>query len=76
MERDKAKDFIKFQHKRKTINLCKAFLFLIEDAKDKGDPLTSDSYQKIRKRVLDFGNDAIREFEETMDGFNINFNKD
>jgi len=76
MEGNKAKEFIKFHHKRKTINLCKSFLFLIEDAKDKGEPLNNDSYQKIRKRVLDFGNDTIREFEETMDGFDINFNKE
>ena len=73
MQGQKAKDFIKFHHKRKTINLCKAFLFLVEDAKDKGEVLDNDGYQKIRKRVLDFGNDTIREFEETMDGFDIDF---
>ena len=64
MERseDKGRDFIKFHHRRKTINLCKSFLVLLEDSKD--EVLTDKKYQKIRKRVLDSGNDAIRELEE------------
>ena len=75
MNNDKASDFIKFHHRRKTINLCKSFLFLLEDVKDKGKALDDIQYQKVRKRVLDLGNDAVREFEESMDGFNVNFNK-
>jgi len=75
MENEKAKDFIKFHHKRKTINLCKSFLFLLEDVKDKGETLNDVRYQKVRKRVLDLGNDAVREFEESMEGFSINFTK-
>ena len=66
---DKGKDFIKFHHRRKTINLCKSFLVLLEDVKD--EVLTDNKYQKIRKRVLDNGNDSIREFEEHLDSFNI-----
>ena len=66
---DKGKDFIKFHHRRKTINLCKSFLVLLEDFKD--EVLTDDKYQKIRKRVLDNGNDTIRELEEHLDSFNI-----
>jgi hypothetical protein len=66
---DKACEFIKFHHKRKTINLCKSFLFFLEDLK--GIPLTEEKYQKIRKRVLDGGNDSIREFEEHLESFDI-----
>ena len=69
-EVDKGGDFIKFHHKRKTINLCKSFLFLLEDLK--GTPVTEEKYQKIRKRILDMGNDSIREFEEHLANFNIN----
>ncbi len=68
-KQDKGGDFVKFHHKRKTINLCKSFLFLLEDLK--GQPVTEEKYQKIRKRVLDIGNDAIREFDEHLESFNI-----
>ena len=67
---DKGREFIEFHHKRKTINLCKSFLFLLEDLK--GATITEEKYQKIRKRVLDIGNDSIREFDEHLDSFNIN----
>ena len=67
---DKGRDFIKFHHRRKTINLCKSFLLLLEDIKN--ESLTEEKYQKVRKRVLDGGNDTIREFEEHLDNFNIN----
>ncbi len=68
-EIDKGKDFIKFHHKRKSINLCKSFLFLLEDLK--GTSITEEKYQKIRKRVLDMGNDSIREFDEHLENFEI-----
>jgi predicted esterase YcpF (UPF0227 family) len=67
---DKGKDFIKFHHRRKTINLCKSFLLLLEDLK--GEAVTEEKYQKVRKRVLDGGNDSIREFDEHLESFNIN----
>ena len=67
---DKGKEFLKFHHKRKTINLCKSFLFLLEDLK--GQSLTEEKYQKVRKRVLDGGNDAIREFDEHIESFKVN----
>jgi hypothetical protein len=66
---NKKKDFIKFQNRRRTINLCKMFLVLFEDIKDGGDSISEDQYQKLRKRVLDYGNDSIREFEESVDSF-------
>jgi len=66
---DRGGDFIKFHHRRKTINLCKSFLSLLEDLK--GESITEEKYQKIRKRVLDGGNDSIREFDEHLESFNI-----
>ena len=68
-EPDKGREFIKFHHKRKSINLCKSFLFLLEDLK--GTSITEEKYQKIRKRVLDMGNDSIREFDEHLENFEI-----
>jgi len=38
----------------------------------KNETLTEEKYQKVRKRVLDGGNDSIREFEEHLGSFNIN----
>ena len=49
--------------------IASSFLVLLEDFKD--EVLTDDKYQKIRKRVLDNGNDTIRELEEHLDSFNI-----
>ena len=66
---DKGRGFVEFHHKRKTINLCKSFLFLLEDLK--GESITEEVYQKVRKRVLDGGNDSIREFEEHLSNFEI-----
>ena len=66
---NKKKDFIKFQNRRRTINLCKMFLVLFEDIKDSEDSISEEQYQKLRKRVLDYGNDSIREFEESVDSF-------
>jgi hypothetical protein len=68
-ELDKGREFIVFHHRRKIINLCKSFLSLLEDSV--GEPITNEKYQKIRKRVLDGGNDSIREFEEHLDNFQI-----
>ena len=68
-QEDKGREFIKFHHRRKTINLCKSFLLLLEYMKN--EPVTEEKYQKVRKRVLDGGNDTIREFEEHLESFNI-----
>lgn len=68
---NKKKDFIKFQNRRKVMNLCKMFLILVEDVKEDGRTVSDAQYQRIRKRVLDYGNDSIREFEESVDSFSF-----
>ena len=73
MRENKAKEFLRFQNKRKVISLCKSFLVLLEDVKDEPDRLTDEYYQKLRKKVLDGGNDAIREFDEYTDKLDISF---
>jgi hypothetical protein len=70
MENDKVKDFLQFQVRRKITNLYKNFLFILEDIKDK-EYNSEEDYQRHRKRVLDFGNDTIREIEETLESLDI-----
>ena len=73
MEGKSGNEFIAFHNRRKIINLCKNFLILVEDLKVNGKSVPSEDYQKIRKRVLDYGNDSIREFEENLENFDIEF---
>lgn len=71
MEEEKVKGFVKFQVRRKVTNLYKNFLFILEDLKDKEYYSSDEEYQKSRKRVLDLGNDLIRDIEETLDNVDI-----
>ena len=73
MDGKKGNDFVMFHNRRKVINLCKSFLILIEDLKVNGQSVSPEDYQKIRKRILDYGNDTIREFEESLENFDIKF---
>ena len=67
-ETNSATDFVFFQNRRKIINLCKYFLLTLEDIRDDYD-MPDEIYEKNRKRVLDFGNDTIRELEENLEKF-------
>jgi hypothetical protein len=67
----KEKDYIKFQLRRKITNLFKNFFFILEDIASDNKSISNEKYQQIRKRVLDYGNDTIREIEEDIDKFNI-----
>ena len=66
-----AKDFVTFQVSRKVTNLYKQFLFLLEDLQDQGYDIPDEVFQRMRKRVLDHGNDAIREIEENLEKLDI-----
>mgnify|MGYP000211536404 FL=1 len=68
---DSAKEFVTFQVTRKVTNLYKQFLFLLEDLQDQGYDIPDEVYQRMRKRVLDHGNDTIRELEENLDKLDI-----
>jgi len=67
----KLKEYILFQNKRKVTNLYKNFLIILEDLREDGYNISDERYQRLRKRVLDSGNDSIRQFEEELN--NINF---
>ena len=72
MKDDKVKEFLQFQVRRKVTNLYKNFLFILEDLQEKRYDITDDEvYQSCRKRVLDYGNDAIREVEETLESIDV-----
>lgn len=71
LENIKLKEYILFQNKRKVTNLYKNFLIILEDLREDGYNISDEKYQRLRKRVLDCGNDSIRQFEEELN--NINF---
>lgn len=55
------KNFIKFQTHRKIVGLYKDFLNILEDLEAQGYKFSDETYNHTRKRVLDAGNDTIRE---------------
>jgi len=67
----KLKEYIFFQNKRKITNLYKNFLILIEDLREDDYNISDDKYQRLRKRILDAGNDAIRQFEEELNNIDL-----
>ena len=71
---DKSKSFLVFQLRRKVVNLYKNYLFILEDLKKDGYDIPEEEYQRIRKRILDYGNDTIREIEENVENFDIKLN--
>lgn len=72
LDSNKIKELALFQIKRKITNIYKNFFFILEDLSDSGYNINDETYQKIRKRILDNANDAIREIEEYFDNLNIN----
>jgi len=71
MENDPIKDMTLFQIKRKITSIYKNFFFILEDLGDSGYNINDETYQKIRKRILDNANDAVREIEENFSKINI-----
>ena len=73
MKGEKEKEFLQFQVQRKVVSLYKSFLFILEDLKAKGYDISDEDFQHCRKRVLDHGNDAIREIEDCLKDLDIRF---
>ena len=71
MENEALKDITLFQIKRKITNVYKNFFFILEDLGDSGYNISDETYQKMRKRILDNANDAFREIEESFSKLNI-----
>ena len=43
---------------------------MVEDLHNSGE-IEEESFQRLRKRILDYGNDTIREIEENLDSFDF-----
>jgi hypothetical protein len=67
----KEKEYLLFQTRRKITNLFKNFFFILEDI-HLDCKIPENKYQQLRKRVLDCGNDVIREIEDDINKFNVN----
>lgn len=50
------------------------FLYMVEDLRDQ-DKLDDAEFQKLRKRILDYGNNCYRNIEEQLNSFDFNLNK-
>jgi predicted esterase YcpF (UPF0227 family) len=72
LNEDKIKEMTLFQVKRKITSIYKNFFFILEDLSNSGYNINDETYQKIRKRVLDNANDAIREIEDYFNNLKIN----
>jgi hypothetical protein len=68
---DSVKEFVRFQVNRKIIDLYKNFLVILEDLNDKQYNIPDKLHQNMRKKVLDYGNDTIRELNTYIDKVNI-----
>ena len=62
----KLKEYVLFKNRRQVVNLYKNFLILLEDLKEDGYNINDEKYQRLRKKILDSGNDSIRNFEEDL----------
>ncbi len=66
MDNRKAKEYCLFHINNKITFLYKNILMLMED-----EQLPPDTFNKLRKRILDYGNDSIRDlssiFEQSVD---------
>jgi len=67
----KLKEYIFFQNRLKITNLYKNFLILLENLREDSYNISDDKYQRLRKRILDAGNDAIRQFEEELNNIDL-----
>ena len=48
-----------------------SFLYILEDLKNE-DQITEEEFQRLRKRVLDYGNNCSRNIEEQLNSFDFN----
>lgn len=46
------------------------FLYTLEDLQGQ-DKITEDEFQRLRKRVLDYGNNCYRNIEEELNNFDF-----
>lgn len=63
-------DLVKGLVYRDIKKLYLSFLYSLEDLKSQ-DKISDDEFQRMRKRVLDYGNNCYRNIEEELDNFDF-----
>jgi ferredoxin-fold anticodon binding domain-containing protein len=63
-------DLVKGFVYRDVKKLYLSFLYTLEDLKSE-DKITEDEFQRLRKRVLDYGNNCYRNIEQELDNFDF-----
>jgi hypothetical protein len=63
-------DFIKGCIYRDVKKLYLSFLYSLEDLANQ-DKISDDEFQRMRKRVLDYGNNCYRNIEEELNNFDF-----
>ena len=51
-----------------------SFLYILEDLLEQ-DKISEDEFNRLRKRVLDYGNNCNRNIEEQLNSFDFNLSK-
>jgi len=63
------KDYLKFKVHQQIKNVYKHFLLILEEMTDR-EQISEQDFEFYRKRVLDNGNENIRNLTEEIDKFN------
>jgi hypothetical protein len=67
----KEQEYLSFQVRRKITSLFKNYFIILEDVIRENPSISQEKYNQIRKRILDYGNDTIREVEQDINQFKI-----
>lgn len=63
-------DFVKGFIYRDIKKLYLSFLYSLEDLRSQ-EKISDEEFQRMRKRVLDYGNNCYRNIEEELDNFDF-----
>jgi hypothetical protein len=67
-------DFVRAFIFRDIKKLYLSFLYTLEDLKSE-DKISEEEFNRLRKRVLDHGNNCYRNIEEQLNSFDFNLTK-
>jgi hypothetical protein len=67
-------DFVRGFVYRDIKKLYLSFLYTLEDLESQGK-INEEDFQRLRKRVLDHGNNCYRNIEEQLNNFDFNLTK-
>jgi hypothetical protein len=63
-------EYLQFKIEQHVTQLYKDFLYILEDLQDQ-EKITPEDFAFYRKRVLDLGNNKMRELARELENFNI-----